>query len=134
MAAIATIDIGGTGSLHGVGAVYFFICQLFLVVNITIVSRSMRRWDTRFMTKMSLLQKMAVAGYLCLNFGYCIVGLILEAVYSDKANDDDIYIVIIEWNLVYAGLIWMLCFVADMKTVSLVLNDNKSYDDSSVIL
>lgn len=77
MAAISTIDIGGTGTVHAVGAVYFFICLYFLVVNLTIISRKMRRWDCRFMTKGSLSQKIIVAGYLSIVWIYCIVGLIV---------------------------------------------------------
>lgn len=76
MAAISTIDIGGTGTIHGAGAVYFFICLYFLVVNVTIISRNMRRWDSRFMSKCSLLQKIVVATYLSIVWVYCIVGLI----------------------------------------------------------
>lgn len=76
MAAISTIDIGGTGIMHSVGAVYFFICLYFLVVNLTIISRSMRLWDTRFMTRSSLLQKIIVATYLSIVWVYCIYGLI----------------------------------------------------------
>lgn len=76
LAAIGTIDIGGTGTIHGVGAVYFFICLYFLVVNLTIISRLMRRWDTRFMSTGSLAAKLIVAGYLSLVWIYCIIGLI----------------------------------------------------------
>lgn len=77
LAAIGTIDIGGTGTLHTVGAVYFFICLYFLVVNLTIISRTMRRWDSRFMSVWSLTQKIIVAGYLSIIWIYCLVGLAL---------------------------------------------------------
>jgi len=77
MAAIGTIDIGGTGTIHGAGAVYFFICLYFLVVNMTIISRTMRRWDTRFMSARSLIQKIVVAGYLSIIWIYCLVGLVI---------------------------------------------------------
>ncbi len=126
MAAISTIDIGGTGSVHAIGAVYFFICLYFLVVNLTIISRTMRRWDSRFMSKSSLTQKIIVAGYLSVIWFYCIYGLIIENLKSDKPNEDDKYIVIVEWNLVYAGLIWILCFLGDFKDVYVVLQNTKS--------
>lgn len=77
MAAIGTIDIGGTGAIHTTGAVYFFICLYFLVVNLTVISRTMRRWDTRFMTPWSLVQKIVVAGYLSIIWIYCLVGLVV---------------------------------------------------------
>lgn len=78
LAAIGTIDIGGTGNLHSIGAVYFFICLYFVVLNLTIVSRSMRMWDCRFMSKTSLTLKIIVAGYLTVIFVYCLAGLISE--------------------------------------------------------
>jgi hypothetical protein len=83
MAAIGTIDIGGTGKIHGIGAVYFFICLYFLVVNLTIISRHMRIWDSKFMTKSSLLQKIIVATYLSIIWVYCLVGLIYTAIFPD---------------------------------------------------
>jgi hypothetical protein len=80
MAAISTIDIGGTGNLHTFGAVYFFICLYFVVVNFTIISIKMRHWDVRFMTKWSLIQKIIVATYLSIIWTYCLIGLILTAI------------------------------------------------------
>lgn len=121
LAAIGTIDIGGTGNIHTIGAVYFFICLYFLVVNLTIIAKNIRRWDTRFMSRWSLIQKIIVAGYLSGVWIYCIIGLIKEAIIPPKHNGDDIYIVIVEWNLVYAGLIWILCFLGDFKDMHLVM-------------
>lgn len=124
LAAIGTIDIGGTGNLHSIGAVYFFICLYFLVVNLTIISRTMRRWDTKFMSAWSLVQKIVVAGYLSIIWIYCLVGLVSEQIHP--SNDDDVYVVIVEWNLVYAGLIWVLCFLGDFKHVRIVFTNNKA--------
>lgn len=118
LAAIATIDTKGTNKLHSVGAVYFFICLYFMVANFTVIAVKMRNWDARFMTRSSLLKKTLVAGYLTVVWGYCIIGLILE----NAANKDDIYVVIVEWNLVYAGLVWIFCFVEDWKHVYLALD------------
>ena len=120
LAAIGTIDTGGTGTVHTVGAVYFFIMLYFMVVNFTIIARKMRNWNTKFMSRFSLVAKVVVAGYLSIVWIYCIIGLISEAV--SPANDDDKYIVIVEWNLVYAGLVWILCFLPDFKKVYFVLN------------
>ena len=83
MAAIGTIDIGGTGDIHTKGAIYFFICLYFLVVNMTIISTHMRHWDARFMSKCSILQKIVVATYLSIIWVYCLVGLIMAAIYPD---------------------------------------------------
>jgi hypothetical protein len=121
MAAISTIDAGGTGGLHAVGAGYFFICLYFLVVNLTIVSRNMRRWDVSFMNKCSLSCKIVVAGYLHLVYLYCLVMMIWN---GNQPNYSDIYGVIIEWNLVYGGLIWVLCYIGDFKDIYIVFKRN----------
>mgnify|MGYP001304185528 CR=1 FL=1 len=68
MAAIGTIDIGGTGDIHTKGA---------------IISTHMRHWDARFMSKCSILQKIVVATYLSIIWVYCLVGLIMAAIYPD---------------------------------------------------
>lgn len=119
LAAIGTIDTGGTGNIHTIGAVYFFICLYFMVTNFTIISIKMHRWDARSMTRSSVIKKVVVAGYLSIVWIYCLIGLISEAV--GPSNDDDIYIVIVEWNLVFAGLIWILCFLGDWQHIYLTL-------------
>lgn len=126
MAAIATIDTGGTGIVHGVGAAYFFICLYFLVDNLTVISWYMRRWDTKFMTKSSLVQKVVVAAYMNIVWIYCLVRIILSYLNPDKPNDDNIYAVIIEWNLVYGGLVWVLCFLSDFKDIYLVFSSKSN--------
>lgn len=128
MAAIGTIDTGGTGDLHTYGAVYFFLCLYFLVVNLTIISVRMRRWDSRFMSLGSLNKKVIVALYLSIVWFYCLYGLINEGMNGFKDIGDDKYIVIVEWNLVYAGLIWVLCFLGDFKNVYVVLAMKKTVD------
>ena len=77
IAAIATIDTAGTGITHEVGAIYFFMCLYFLMINLTIVARSMRRWDTKFMSKSSLALKIIVANYCNCVWIYCFVVLAL---------------------------------------------------------
>lgn len=77
------------------------------------------------MTPSSLSQKIIVAGYLSIVWFYCLGGLIYEGLFPSGKNGDDIYIVIVEWNLVYAGLIWVLCFLGDFKQTYLVLKNNK---------
>ena len=134
LAAIGTIDTGGTGTIHTVGAVYFFIMLYFMVVNFTLIARKMRNWDTRIMSRCSLNAKIVVATFLSLVWIYCLVGLVLEAI--PTANGDDIYIVIVEWNLVYAGLIWVLCFVPDFKHVYIAFNSKTMnigmYEDEQI--
>ena len=47
--AIGTIDNGGIGTVHVVGAVFYFLMQFGIVVGFTIVSYKMRQWDVNFM-------------------------------------------------------------------------------------
>jgi hypothetical protein len=76
MAAITTIDVGGTGIYHMIGAAYFFIILEFMVMNYTVISYKMRKWDVRFMSKNSLIKKITVAVYLNLVYLYCFVRII----------------------------------------------------------
>ena len=88
LAAISTIDIGGYGNFHVVGAVYYFIVAFLMNINFTIIAIKMRNWDVTFMSWGSLCKKMFVAGYLGLIWIYCLVGILTEQ------NDNDKYIVI----------------------------------------
>lgn len=116
--AIGTIDNGGTGDLHTAGAVFFFIVLFLIVVLLSLATHKMRQWDTSFMNRTSYLIKMILAGYLLGVWIYCVIGLIFEAF----SNDDDMYIVIVEWNSVYVSLIWVLSFVVDFRNVYLGLD------------
>lgn len=122
LAAIATIDSGGTGTFHALGAAYFFICLYFLVVNFTIISYKMREWDTRVMSAPSLTSKIVVLGYLTCVYIYCAIGLIF---YPETNHSDNKYGVIVEWNLVYVGLLWVFTFVGDFGGIYLVFAGNK---------
>lgn len=124
--AIGTIDGAGTGDAHTIGAVYFFVMMYFAIANITVVCHKIRQWDTKTMTYCSLFQKVLVASYLSIIWVYCLVGLISQALSGSPTNDDDKYIVIVEWNLVFAGLVWVVCFHGDWKNVSIVLVSNKA--------
>lgn len=128
LGAIATIDTEGTGLIHAIGAGYFFMLLYFMVVNFTIVSYRMKQWDTRTISRASLAAKMVVMIYLHCVYIYCLVGLANQVWPSHDKNDDNIWGVIVEWNLVYGGLVWVLCFIGDFKDVYLVLgNRNNKY-------
>lgn len=91
--AIATIDSGGTGTYHAIGAAYFFICLYFLVLNFTLISHKLHSWDTRFMTPLSLYTKTAVLAYLTLVYLYCFIGLVFYP--EERRNSDNKYGVIV---------------------------------------
>lgn len=118
LAAIGTIDAKGYPAIHSIGAIFFFIVLFILAMYLTLVAKDMREWDTTFCSRKSILLKLIVAGY---TFGvalYCLYLLILRA---DEENDDDPIVVIIEWNLVFGGLLWLFTFVFDWKHVYVTL-------------
>ena len=117
LVAMGTIDGKGTGSAHSVGAVFFFIILYVMVVNITFLCIRMRKWDTNFMTARSLLLKKMVNIY----FNLMWISMIIIAIF-DSTNGDDKLVVIAEWNLVYGGLIWILCFLGDWKQLNISFN------------
>lgn len=125
IAAIATIDNGGTGTVHAVGAVFYFLVLFAILVGFTIIAYKMRQWDVSFMKRRSLIIKMILTGYLVGVWIYSLIGLIFEYV----INEDDIYIVIVEWNCVFVGLLWVLSFSGDWKSVYLGLSWTKQMAD-----
>lgn len=116
-AAIGTIDGAGYPNIHSIGAVSFFIILFVLALNITLLVRDIYKWDPSAINYNSVLQKTILIIILSLIVAYCVVGLLTEAV----QNDDDIYVVIMEWNLVFLGLMWLLTFSSDWTSVFLTL-------------
>jgi hypothetical protein len=78
----------------------------------------MHNWDPSILTGRSLRTKMLIVGYITSVAVYCLVGGIIENI---PHNDDDIYVVIIEWNLTLMGLVWLLSFVLDYKDIFIAL-------------
>ena len=76
MTAIGTIDGGGTGTAHTVGAVYFFILLYFNVVNISVVCYKIYQWDARSFSRSSIYKKSLLSIYLTIVWFYCLFGLI----------------------------------------------------------
>ena len=93
-AAVATIDTAGTGDLHTVGAVFFFIVLYLSVLNYTVIMRRMHQWDTSFMTQSSYWIKSILCGYVSLIAIYFFYGIVLDEPHFDE------YVVMMEWNLV----------------------------------
>ena len=118
--AIGTIDNGGTGNFHTVGAVFYFITLFLAVIGQTYVIHDMRRWDVSCVSWKSYIMKCGLALYLMALWIYCIFGLLFEVI--PTAHDTDIYIVIVEWNSVYVGLIWVLSFAFDWKNYYICLS------------
>ena len=121
--AIGTIDGAGYPDLHSIGAVFFFITLFVTAGAITIVSREMDNWNPTTLTRGSLLTKMVIVGFISGTAGYCAIGAILE---GSDSNDDDIYMVIIEWVLCLGGLVWLLTFTLDWKNIFLTFRGDVS--------
>ena len=73
---IGTIDGKGTGKLHGINAVIFFIVWLVTVVNVTVYMNKLRSWDCSVMSRCSLIMKNILAIYISGIWGWCIWGMI----------------------------------------------------------
>jgi len=74
LAAIGTIDGDGTGTIHGVGAVFFFVVLFVIAVSVTLVIRDMFDWDTTVLSHSSILIKSGLTLYVCICAVYCIIG------------------------------------------------------------
>lgn len=116
--AIGTIDGAGYPSIHGIGAVFFFVVLYVVAGAVTIVLREMHNWDPTALAGRSVWTKILIVGYITLVAGYCGIGGIIENI---PHNNDDIYVVIIEWNLTLMGLVWLLSFALDYKDIFIVL-------------
>ena len=84
-------------------------------VNVTILVYDIYRWDPRSISYNSKSIKILLMIGLSLIVVYCLVGLITDP----KHNNE--YVVILEWNLVIWGLIWLLTFTVDWASVFLTL-------------
>ena len=124
LAAIGTIDGEGYPAIHDIGAVFFFIILFLLAMIITLVVRDMHFWDPSAITRSSFLSKSSFAFYLILMVLYCVVDAILGL--KDDQNDDDPVVVILEWNLVFIGLAWLLTFKFDWNHVFITLKGDYS--------
>lgn len=89
--AIGTIDSAGYPSIHGIGAVFFFIILYVTAGAITIVMRELHNWDPTVLSRKSVIIKTIIVGYITALAAYCGIGALLE----NEENDDDIYLVII---------------------------------------
>ena len=121
--AIGTIDGAGYPSIHGIGAVFFFIVLYILSGAMTIVMRELHNWDATILNKTSITIKTILVGYVTAVALYCGVGGLIENI---PQNDDDIYVVIIEWNLTLICLVWLLSFTLDFKDISITLRGDVS--------
>ena len=89
---------------------------------VSIVVSKMRSWNTGALSKEGTMSKVLVMVFISMVVVYCVVGLMLEN--EDDENDNDIYIVIVEWNLMLGWFVWLLTFVFDWKDVKLTLKGN----------
>lgn len=118
---IGTIDGKGTGKLHGINAVIFFIVWFATITNVTVYMNKLRSWDCSVMSKWSLIIKNLLAIYITGIWTYCIYGLIN----GKNDNKSDIYVVILEWNSVLVNLLWVLTMVFEWRKFNICLIKNK---------
>ena len=121
--AIGTIDGAGYPAIHGIGAVFFFIILYLTSGAITIVMREMHEWDYTAFSKKSIVVKIIIIGYITGVAVYCGIGSLVK---GTPSNDDDIYVVIIEWNLTLGCLVWLLTFAMDWGDIFITLRGDFS--------
>lgn len=122
MIAMGTIDGAWYPDLHTISAVFFFLMLFIIVMTKTIVIYDMYQWDTSFMVKRSLIIKVILGVYVAIVWVYTGVSL---ALHPETDNDDEnVYIVILEWNSVYICLLWVLSFVVDWKDLYVSLSED----------
>ncbi len=124
LAAIGTIDGNGYPIIHDIGAVFFFIILFLIAMIITLVVRDMHFWDPSAINRNSFLSKTFFAIYLIIMVIYCVIDGLMEL--KNEQNDDDPVVVILEWNLVFIGLTWLLTFKFDWNHVFITLKGDYS--------
>jgi hypothetical protein len=108
---IGTIDEQGIGKLHLPCAVTFFVLLIIMIVVITLYLTNLREYDTQTIGLRNLRIKQILTAYLLTVWAYCIVMLILASSEEGFENFEEIgnkYVVIVEWNTVTIGLLWVL--------------------------
>lgn len=109
MIAMGTIDGMWYPDLHTNSAIFFFVVLFLIVMTQTLVLRDMYLWDSTVITQKSYLIKVVLAVYVAIVWVFSLVGLILH---PDPSNDDENpYIVILEWNSVYVCIFWILSYL-----------------------
>jgi hypothetical protein len=121
--AVATIDGAGYPIIHLIGSIFFFLFLYVVAGAMTIVLREMHNWDITVISRSSLLLKRVIVGYITVVAWYCAGSALGE---SDEDKEDNIYVVIVEWNLAIMGLVWLLTLALDWGNVSVVLKGNFS--------
>lgn len=117
---IATIDSTGTGLLHTVSAVIFFIVFFVMVIVLTLYLGDLRSYDTTVMGSTSWLFKKITCVYLVLVWVFCLIGILYQFFVLDDFTSET-YIIIVEWNQFIAVLLWLLGFKLDWKNTYLCL-------------
>jgi len=121
---IGTIDEQGIGKLHLPCAVTFFVLLIVLIVVITLYLTNLREYDTQAIGLRSLRIKQILTAYLLAVWAYCIVMLILassEEGFEDFEEIGNKYVVIVEWNTVTIGLLWVLTWYFEWHNYYLCL-------------
>jgi hypothetical protein len=117
---IGTIDSRGTGPLHSPCAVAFFLILIIAIIRVTLFLTELRAYDTSVIAEWSLRVKQVLALYLLLLWIYCII-MLISVSSEELEGKGDKYVVIVEWNTVTMGLLWVLSFYPEWKHLALTL-------------
>jgi hypothetical protein len=119
MIAMSTIDGAWYPDLHTNSAIFFFLTLFMIVITQSIVVRDLYHWDSTVISRKSYLIKMILAGYVGLVWVGTLAGLVLNP--SGQNDDENVYIVILEWNSVYVCLFWILSYLPEWSDLRITL-------------
>ena len=66
---------------------------------------------------------MVLAIYVAIVWVGTLIGLILNP--SGRNDDENVYIVILEWNSVYVCLFWIMSYYPEWSTIRITLTEEK---------
>ena len=123
MIAMGTIDGAWYPDLHTNSAIFFFLTLFIIVITQSLVVRDLYHWDSTVISRKSYLIKMVLAIYVAIVWVGTLIGLILNP--SGRNDDENVYIVILEWNSVYVCLFWIMSYYPEWSTIRITLTEEK---------
>jgi len=108
MIAMGTIDGMWYPDLHTNSAIFFFLTLFLIVMTQTLVLRDMYLWDSSVISRNSYIIKLILAIYVAIVWVCTLTGLVTHP--SGSNDDENVYIVVLEWNSVYVCIFWILSY------------------------
>ncbi len=121
MIAMGTIDGMFYPDLHTNCAIFFFVTLFLIVMTQTLVVRDMYLWDSSIISRKSYIIKLILAVYVGIVWVCCVYGLLVKS--SAIKEDENPYIVILEWNSVYVCIFWILSYLPEWVDIRITMTE-----------